>query len=74
MAKRKKLTPKEANQIMKGGMLFLMASMEFHGLIDKEQHAHWIEQMRDIGIYTYTLSEYEGASSFKDILNKGEGK
>ena len=72
MNKRKKLTPKEANQIMKGGMLFLMASMKFHGLIDKVQHNHWIEQFRDIGIYSYTLKEYDENESFEDMMKGGK--
>ena len=73
MAKRNKLTPKEANQIMKGAMLFLLASMKYHGLIDKIQHEHWIEQLRDIGIYTYTVEEYEG-KSFEDIIKGTKAK
>jgi len=72
MSKRVKLTPKQANQLMKGCMLFLLASMKYHGLIDQIQQEHWIEQLRDIGIYSYKLSEYEGVESFEEILKGGK--
>jgi len=69
MAKQEKLTPKQAVQVMKGGLLFMLASMEFHGLIDKAQWTHWVTQLKRIDNVQYTLEEE--TSSFEDILNKG---
>ena len=69
MAKQEKLTPKQAVQVMKGGLLFMLASMEFHGLIDKDQWTHWVTQFKRIDNVQYALDDEK--TNFEDILKKG---
>ena len=59
MTSKTKLTPQQEIGILKGFALFSMASLHQNGFLTDDQHKHWVEQLKCIGVTKYTIREYE---------------
>ena len=61
----KQISPEKQITILKNAVLFMLASMHHHDLIDDAQHKKFVNDLKDIGVSFYVLKDYQSTEPNK---------